>query len=26
MWVIRQHNENAKETTRRAIVAAGGEL
>ena len=24
--VISQHNENAKETTRRAIVAAGGEL
>ena len=24
--VIKQHNENAKETTRRAIVAAGGQL
>ena len=24
--VIARHNENAKETTRRAIVAAGGEL
>jgi flavin reductase (DIM6/NTAB) family NADH-FMN oxidoreductase RutF/DNA-binding GntR family transcriptional regulator len=24
--VIKRHNENAKETTRRAIVAAGGEL
>ena len=24
--VIKRHNENAKETTRRAIVDAGGEL
>ena len=24
--VIKRHNENAKETTRQAIVAAGGEL